>query len=470
MPWGPLTGGACCSLSTIASGVRFGLGLLRAIGLASAPYPRSTTSFGGGVHSMSYREKIMSRNADLLGSPLELPCGVTLKDRLVKAAMSDSLGDGRGRVTTEQVRLYQRWALGGAALAIVGEMQVDPRYPEKPGNVVLGSSEGASGLDRLARAGSENGAHIWAQLGHAGALAHPPISQPRGPSTLDLDGLVCSALSGDEVEQLPAIYAAAASRAQRAGFTGVEVHAGHGFLLSQFLSPLFNHRRDRFGGPIEARCQILIDIVGQIRARTGAELAIGVKINATDELEGGLTESDALRVIELLDQTTVDLIDISGGTYFPGAASTSDRHSSGPYFAEFAWLARKTTSAPVMLTGGFKTRQQAIDAVDHGDCDLVGLARAVVLDPNLPASWLGRHPTDPVFPKFTSAPPGAITAWYTMRLTALARDQDDSFDPTLSAALEEYDARDARRIQDWNTQFSVAPDRDQPTPTRAHPA
>ena len=197
--------------------------------------------------------------------------------------MSDSLGDGAGRPTEEQIELYRRWSAGGAAVSVIGEVQVDHRYPEKPGNLVLGPSADGALLARLAHVGSANRSHIWPQLGHAGALAHPPISRPAGPSALNIEGLYCDALTRSDVDALPAVYASAAAQARAAGSSGVEVHAGHGFLLSQFLSPLFNRRSDRYGGPIEARCQLLLDIVRQVRVEVGSQFAIAVKVNSSDQ-------------------------------------------------------------------------------------------------------------------------------------------------------------------------------------------
>ena len=388
-----------------------------------------------------------------LGAPLELRCGVVLKNRLVKAAMSDSLGDGAGDPTDEQVRLYERWSAGGAALSIIGEVQVDPRYPEKPGNLVLGPLSDRVKLARVAEAGSNGGAHIWPQLGHAGALAHTPISDPAGPSALNLNGLTCDALSETAIEALPGTYSAAASRAQDVGFDGVEVHAGHGFLLSQFLSPLFNRRTDRYGGSIEARCHVLLEVVRHIRRDVGAEFAIAVKINSCDQLEGGLTEDEALTVVESLGSEGVDLIDVSGGTYFPGAASSSDRTSSGPYFLSFVQRARNLTDTPLMLTGGFKTRREAAAAVNSGAVDVVGLARAMVLDPDLPSRWLRPAGGDPEFPRFRSPPPGGVTAWYTMRLTALANHRETAFEPGLHTAIADYESRDAVRVGAWRKHF-----------------
>ncbi len=386
-----------------------------------------------------------------LGEPLELRSGLRLRNRLVKAAMSDSLGDGAGRPTAEQVELYRRWGDGGAALSILGEVQVDPRFPEKPGNLVLDGKTTGPLLGRLADIAHQTGSHIWPQLGHAGALAYAPLSKPLGPSALDLDGLNCGEMPIDEVEALPNRFATAAVTAQQAGFSGAEIHAAHGFLLSQFLSPLFNHRQDRYGGSIEARAQLLLDIVHRVRQRAGQGFGIGVKLNATDELEGGLSQADALTIVEMLDQHQVDLIDISGGTYFPGAPSSSDRPSDGPYYTEFARRARSLTGAAIMLTGGLKTRTHAADVLAAG-VDLVGLARTMVLNPELPNDWLTTG-TNPTFPVFDSTPPGGVTAWYTMRLTAIAQGQEASYHLTPDAALRDYDLRDQSRVAAWTNQF-----------------
>jgi 2,4-dienoyl-CoA reductase-like NADH-dependent reductase (Old Yellow Enzyme family) len=393
-------------------------------------------------------------DAAVLVTPLELPCGLVLPNRIVKAAMSDSLGNGRGHPTSQQLRLYERWLGGGAALAIIGEVQVDPRFAEKPGNLVLGWPGAQDRLRDLARIADAHRGHLWPQLGHAGALAHEPIAHPAGPSALDIDGLSCAELSVADIERLPEQYALAAQRALDAGFTGVEVHTGHGFLLSQFLSPLFNHRTDRYGGSIEDRARLLLEIVQRIRAATGPAFAIGVKLNATDQLEGGLTDGDALTVVELLDRASIDLIDISGGTYFPGAASSSDRASLGPYFVDFARRARTATTVPLMLTGGVKTRREAAELIRSGDVDLVGLARSMILDPALPAHWSGPESTDPEFPAFATPPPGGVTAWYTMRLAAMAEDREASFHATSAEAIDAYESRDAARVASWNREFS----------------
>lgn len=397
----------------------------------------------------------MTQSYDVLQQPLELPCGATLKNRLAKSAMSDSLGNGEGDPTEAQIRLYERWAEGGAAISFIGEVQGTPGFPEKPGNLVFDAQSNQQAIQSLAYRSVINGAHLWPQLGHAGALSHLPVSHPMGPSALDLPGLQCAGMSKEGVQNLPAMYASTAKIAKNAGFSGVHVHAGHGFLLSQFLSPLFNHRDDEFGGSIEARCNIVLKIIEQVRQAVGPSFPIGIRINSTDKLEGGLTEDDALEVVRLLDQTSVDLIDISGGTYFPGAKASSEGASSGgPYFLEFARRAKSVTDVPLMLTGGFERRDQAVDAIASGAADVAGLARAMVLNPGLAQAWLTEAGGDPEFPVFDSPPRGGVTAWYSMRMTALGEDCEDKFTLDPHSALRIYEERDAQRCIKWQEKYS----------------
>ncbi|MEQ8326946.1 MAG: NADH:flavin oxidoreductase/NADH oxidase family protein [Parvibaculum sp.] len=390
----------------------------------------------------------------ILFEPLKLPCGVVLKSRIAKSAMSDSLGDGTGHPTAEQIRLYQRWAGGGVAVSIIGEVQGNACYAEKPGNLVLNETSDLNRFRELAKKGSENGARLWLQLGHAGALAYAPTSTPKGPSALDLPGLRCAELTIDEIHQLPSEFARTARLARQAGFGGVQIHAAHGFLLSQFLSPLFNKRSDKYGGAIARRMRLLPETIEATRAAVGQNFPIAVKLNSSDQLEGGFAEDDALEVVAALDRTPVDLIDISGGTYFPGAKSASDGAGRGPYFIEFAKRARAVTTKPLMLTGGFKTRTQAEDAVASGAVDIVGLARALVLEPSLPDLWKADQKPEPMFPRFSDAPEGGITAWYTMRLTEIGADRETPVVGDLGQAIQDYETRDITRTEVWLRHFA----------------
>ncbi len=369
--------------------------------------------------------------------------------------MSDSLGDGTGHPSKEQYRLYQRWAEGGLALSIIGEVQGSPHFAEKPGNLVLNESADLDRFRELARIGGANNAQLWLQLGHAGALAYAPTSDPKGPSALNLPGLRCAEMSIEEVRRVAVQFANTAQLAKQAGFGGVEVHAAHGFLLSQFLSPLFNKREDDYGGSIENRMRLVIETVSAIRGAVGPDFPIAIKLNSSDQLEGGLGQNDALKVVSALDASSVDLIDISGGTYFPGAKSASDSSGSGPYFFEFAKQAHNLTTKPLMLTGGFKTRAHADEAINSGLIDMVGLARAMVLEPELPNLWNADQMPKLNFPRFSQAPEGGITAWYTMRLTQIGSDQDSEDFGELDRAVNDYTARDDSRAQIWLKHFSA---------------
>lgn len=389
----------------------------------------------------------------LLNRSLELPCGAILKNRLVKSAMSDSLADGGGNPTDAQIRLYERWAEGGVALSIIGEVQGDPRFPEKPGNLVFGTHSNIQALSSLATRAAIQGAHIWPQIGHAGALSHRPISQPAGPSALEIGSFRCAGMSRAEVEQLPDMYARTARLAKDVGFTGVQIHAAHGFLLSQFLSPLFNHRNDQYGGSIEARSRIIVEVIKKVRRAVGPRFPVGIKINSSDQLEGGLTQAEALEAIRILDRTSIDLIELSGGTYFPGAKASSDASGGGPYFVEFSLRAKQMTDVPLQVTGGIKTRVDALESLTSGAADTVGLARAMVLNPALANDWLANTGGDPAFPTFEAPPAGGITAWYTMRLTAIGNDCESRFKMDLPSAISLYEERDECRCATWLRRF-----------------
>ena len=393
-----------------------------------------------------------------LFEPLTLPCGIVLKNRIIKSAMSDSLGDGTGHPTIEQMKLYQRWAKGGLAVSIIGEVQCSSGFAEKPGNLVLNENTDIKRFCELAEKGKENKAHIWLQLGHAGALAYGPTSSPKGPSSLDFPGLRCAALSKNDIHELPPQFARTAFLAMKAGFNGVQIHAAHGFLLSQFLSPLFNKRNDEYGGKINNRIRLLLEIIEAVRAAVGHSFPVALKLNSSDQLEGGFGEEDAIKVVGELENSSVDLIDISGGTYFPGAKAASDKTGTGPYFLEFAKRARMVTTKPLMLTGGFKTLQQAEKAIADGAVDCVGLARALILQPSLPHLWKKGQMPEPTFPRFSQNLEGGVTAWYTMQMLEISKNNETLLPNNLKHAIQVYEERDKMRTNIWLQYFPTIND------------
>lgn len=212
-----------------------------------------------------------------------------------------------------------------------------------------------------------------------------------------------------------------------------------------------------FGGSIEGRARIYVMIIDAIRKAVGPEYPISIKMNSTDNLEGGLEEDDAYEVVRMLDDTSVDLIDISGGTYFPGAAASSDAASTGePYFINFARRARGSTKKPLQLTGGFEIRDHAIDAVASGAVDMCGIARCNVLMPDLANTWLYGDGAAPVRPRFVDPPHGGVTAWYTMRINALGTDTDKEFDMDAHEAMRLYNKRDDERTARWLKKFPLS--------------
>jgi len=390
-----------------------------------------------------------------LADPVELPCGAVLKNRIAKSAMSDVLADGAGGVSDAQLGLYERWAEGGLALGMIGEVQSSPAWPEDPGNLVL---DAAADLDRfaeLASKGRKTGAALWPQLGNAGALADLAVAERAGPSAVQIGDLECREMTLDEIEALPAQYAAAAGLARKAGFGGVQIHAGHGFLVNQFLSPLFNRRTDAYGGDVSKRARLLLEILEAVRGAVGPDFPIGVKLNSTDLIEGGLEAEDALHVARLLSAAGIDLLEVSGGTYVPGLVPKPRPSRSGPYFAEFAASVREISPVPVMLTGGVKTRADAIALIEDGVCDLVGVARLAVLDPGLANAWTSEpdHSVDPPFPKLVSGQSGDITAWYQRRLRDIAEGSEAETERTAAQARAEIADGHQQNTRSWAARF-----------------
>ncbi len=383
---------------------------------------------------------------------LDLPSGKRLRNRLIKSAMSDMLGDGRGTPTPAQRRLYTRWAEGGISASIVGEVQGSADYPEASGNLVLNDQSDMAAFRALADAGQRDGADLWLQLGHAGALTPTDLGVPAGPSKIDEPALKARALTRAEIKDIPDAFARTAAQAKELGFGGVQIHAAHGFLLSQFLSPVFNHRTDAYGGSVRNRMRLLVETVSAVRQAVDPDYTVALKINSSDGLMGGLEEEDTLAIIAELDRTGIDLIDISGGTYFPGAPASSDRAASGPYFLDFAKAARPMTRTPLMVTGGFKTKAEAEAALARGAVDAIGLARAMVLNPSLPRDWMtGR--SDLTFPRFAEQASGGVTAWYTRAIGNIAQNVNQFPELDTHAALDWLEGIKSEQSASWRSAF-----------------
>lgn len=386
--------------------------------------------------------------ATRLDDKLTLPSGLVLANRIAKAPMTENLADADNQPTVRHERAYGRWAEGGAGLLLTGNLMVDRRYLERSRNIV---ADRHLDVERLARVRRATGSTpLLAQLGHPGRQTNRFIArQPVGPSAgaaVPMLGMFGRprALTADEIEWVVGRFGSAAALVEQAGFEGVQVHAAHGYLLAQFLSPHTNRRTDAWGGDVAGRARALLESVRACRTATGPGFTVAVKLNSSDFRHGGFTEGDAEQVVRLLADEGVDLIEISGGTYespaLLGLAGASSSSSPGSvkeaYFAAFATRARRAApDVPIMLTGGIRTRTAMTALLDSGAVDLIGLGRPLALDPELPGRLLGGEDGRPL-PSY--ALPSVLglageSEWYEHQIGRLGDGKDP--DPGLHAAV-----------------------------------
>ncbi len=326
-----------------------------------------------------------------LHQPLRLPNGLVLPNRIMKAAMSEALADGHHAPDDRLVRLYDRWSRGGYGLLITGNVMVDRTQLGEPGNVVIEDDRDLAALSRWVKSTHDAGVPIWAQLNHPGrqsnplSLGHTPVAPSAVP--LSLPGSPTPrALTGPQVEDIIDRFVTAAQVCETAGFDGVQIHGAHGYLVTQFLSPLTNLREDGWGGDSVRRMRFLLEVIRAIRARVSPSFAVSVKLNSADFQRGGFTEDDSRDVVRALAEEAIDLIEISGGNYESPAMSGSTAASTRAreaYFLDYARTVRTAAGqVPLAVTGGFRSREAMAQAVESGDCDVVGLARPTVTMPD----------------------------------------------------------------------------------------
>jgi 2,4-dienoyl-CoA reductase-like NADH-dependent reductase (Old Yellow Enzyme family) len=328
-----------------------------------------------------------------LDTPFTLPGGATIKNRLVKAAMSEQLASLSGAPTEAHERLYARWARGGAGMQITGNVMIDKRSIGEPRNVVVEDEQHLAALRRWATAAKANDTTAIVQINHPGRQSFAGVSSlVVAPSAVSIDypgAAQPRALTHEEILELIARFAETARIVVEAGFDGVQLHGAHGYLISQFLSPAANQRDDDWGGDAQRRRRFLIEVTRATRAAIGPDAILAIKLNSSDFQRGGFTEEESLEVIAHLDAENIDLLEISGGTYESpamggGIAETTRRREA--YFLEFAARVRDLTTVPLLVTGGFRTGTGMDDAVTSGATDLIGLARPLALEPELPAA------------------------------------------------------------------------------------
>jgi 2,4-dienoyl-CoA reductase-like NADH-dependent reductase (Old Yellow Enzyme family) len=253
-----------------------------------------------------------------LKTPVELPCGTVIKNRLVKAAMTERISDKNLEPNDKHYQLYKRWAATGAGLLITGNVVVDPAHLESAGNVYVGDESILPRMKRWAEAAKTEDNQVWVQISHSGRQTTRFNNRhPLAPSAVQLHQLGLfgkpRAMTEQDIQLVIKGFVRAASICKKAGFTGIQIHSAHGYLLSQFLSPRTNRRTDQWGGSLTNRSRLLMAIIRETRAAVGADFPISVKLNSSDFQRGGFTEEESLQVIRMLEGK-IDLLEISGGT------------------------------------------------------------------------------------------------------------------------------------------------------------
>ncbi|UVO12415.1 NADH:flavin oxidoreductase/NADH oxidase family protein [Mycobacterium sp. SVM_VP21] len=336
-------------------------------------------------------------------TPLRLANGSVIENRLVKAAMEENMAVA-GQLPDEALfQLYRRWSQGGAGLIITGNVMVHAEALTGPAGVVLDAQAPLEPFRQWAAAARSGGSRVWMQINHPGrqVMANMP-GVAWGPSSIRVDiGRNSKRLAepvemtAEQIGATVARFAETARRAEQAGFDGVEIHAAHGYLLSQFLSPLSNQRTDQWGGTLANRARLLLDIVRAVRSSVSPAFAVAVKLNSADFQRGGFDADDAATVIGLLAPLGVDVVELSGGSYespaMTGQVADERTRAREAYFLTLAEELAQSSPLPLMLTGGI-VRRSVADEVLAGGIDLVGMGTALAVDPDLPNKW--RRGTD----------------------------------------------------------------------------
>jgi 2,4-dienoyl-CoA reductase-like NADH-dependent reductase (Old Yellow Enzyme family) len=325
---------------------------------------------------------------------LTLPCGATLPNRIAKSAMSENMARPPYYPGQEFYNVYKTWIEGGAGLCITGNVMIDSNNLGEANNVVI--EEGLDNINDLknwAKATDQSDSHIWVQLNHPGKqtpkfLTKVPVAPSATKLAPPLDNMFNEPreLTEREIQDIINRFGYAAKTVKECGFEGVQIHGAHGYLVSQFLSPAHNTRTDKWGGSIENRMRFVVEVYKKIRESVGDSFAIGIKLNSADFGRGGFTHPEAVLVAKSLSELGIDLIELSGGSYetpvMTGAPIKESTEKREAYFLEYAADIKEVISCPLMVTGGFRTGEFINTALEEGNLDIVGLGRALCLNPN----------------------------------------------------------------------------------------
>ncbi len=326
---------------------------------------------------------------------LVLPNGTVLANRIAKSAMSENLSNRKNEPTDTLIKVYEEWAKSGAGLIITGNIMVRSDALGEPRNVIVENRDNLDLLKEWAASFKNTDAQLWGQINHPGRQAMEQINATlKAPSAVPLkmggrknaSTKIPEALTEEEILEIIESFGTTAEILKEAGFSGVQIHGAHGYLVSQFLSPYTNIREDQWGGSLENRARFVVEVYRKIREKVGKDFPIGIKLNSADFQKGGFSEEESMEIVKILSKEGIDLIEISGGTYEAPAmmgkrkASTVKREA---YFMDYIEKARKITKTPLMLTGGFRTPSVMNNAIASGKVDVVGLGRPFAIYPNV---------------------------------------------------------------------------------------
>lgn len=320
--------------------------------------------------------------------------GLELKNRIIRSATWTGMANETGTCTRQLIRYYESLAQGGAGLIVTGHTYVMKDGQAGPWQLGIDREETLPMLRALTEAVHRNGGRIIMQLSHAGMYADPQLT--------GLDAKAVSAgkhytsyrlkeLTSACIEEIVQAFAAGAQHAEAAGFDGVQIHAGHGYLLSQFLSPAYNVRTDGYGGTSENRAKPVVDVVRRIRKTLGRDYPLLVKLNCQDFLEDGLTVEESLKVAVMLEAEGVDAIEVSGGTRESGkfkstrTAIISEKDEA--YFELFACSFKQHLSIPIALVGGIRRHETAVRLLETGATDYIAMSRPFIREPGFVKRW-----------------------------------------------------------------------------------
>lgn len=320
---------------------------------------------------------------------------MTLGNRSVRSATWEGMCEKDGRPTPKLASLYRDLAAGDVGLIITGYAFVRPDGKQLPGKMGIHTDDFAAGLRALTQAVHDAGGRICIQLVHAGGqtTAKTAGRRPLAPSAVKVEQYPeePEAMSEEDIAEIVAAFGDAARRSKQCGFDAVQLHAAHGYLINQFLSPLTNRRTDGYGGSVENRCRFLLEVYRRVRSGVGPDFPVFAKLNGSDNLDGGLVLSDAVHAALLLDKEKIDAIEVSGGTSASGekvpVRINIDRPEQEAYNLELAREIKKTVRCPIMVVGGFRSPAVINKALVDDGIDYISMARPFVREPQLIRRW-----------------------------------------------------------------------------------